>query len=115
MTKNGDQDQALTNFIAEFIYDVAPNHEMEALKEQNQDDDIARWKLFVDESSNQYGCGALVLQTLSSEQMEYAIHIEFKVTNNKAKCGALLAGLRIATELGVKSLDAFSDSQLLIN
>ena len=52
LTKNGDQDQALTNFIAEFIYDVAPNHEMEALKEQNQDDDVAKWNLFVDGSSN---------------------------------------------------------------
>ena len=62
--------------------------------------------MFIDGSSNQHGCGAgLVIQTPSGEQMEYAIHIRFKATNNKAKYEALL----------VESLDAFSDSQLVIN
>ena len=41
--------------------------------------------------------------------------IEFKATTNKAKFKALLAGLRVASKLGVKSLDAFSESQLAVN
>ncbi|GFS36114.1 hypothetical protein Acr_00g0044140 [Actinidia rufa] len=49
--------QTLADFIVEFTHDVAPNPEMEALKEQNQDDAFSNWKLFVDGSSNQYGCG----------------------------------------------------------
>ena len=47
--------------------------------------------------------------------MEYAIHIGFKVTNNKAKYEALLAGLQAAIEIRVDFLDAFSDSQLVVN
>ena len=47
--------------------------------------------------------------------MEYAIRIEFKATNNEAEYEALLAELRVAIELGVESLDAFSDSQLVVN
>ena len=47
--------------------------------------------------------------------MEYVIRIRFKVTNNEAKYEDILAGLRVATELGVESLDAFSDSQLVAN
>ena len=47
--------------------------------------------------------------------MEYVIRIEFKATNNEAKYEAFLIGLRFATELGVESLDAFSDSQLVMN
>ena len=47
--------------------------------------------------------------------MEYAIHIGFKATNNEVEYEALLTRLRVATELGVDSLDAFSDSQLVIN
>ena len=83
----------------------------EALEEQNQDDDIARWKLFVDGSSNQHGYGAgLVLQTPSRDQMEYAIRIGFKATNNEAKYEAFLANLRVATELEVESLDVYNDS-----
>ena len=42
--------------------------------------------------------------------MEYAIRIGFKATNNKAKYEALLVGLRVEIELGVKSLDAFNNS-----
>ena len=51
----------------------------------------------------------------SIEHMEYAIRIGFKANNNKVEYEALLAGLRVATELGVESLDAFSDSQLVVN
>lgn len=47
--------------------------------------------------------------------MEYVIRIGFKATNNKAEYEALLAGLRVATELGVDSLDIFNDSQLVVN
>ena len=47
--------------------------------------------------------------------MEYAIRIRFKTTNNETEYEALLTGLRVASELGVESLDAFSDSQLMVN
>ena len=57
------------------------------------------------------GYGAwLVLQTLSSKQMEYAICIGFNATNNEVEYEVLLAELRVASELGVESFDAFSDS-----
>ncbi|PSR86062.1 Ribonuclease [Actinidia chinensis var. chinensis] len=113
--------QALTNFVVEFTYDVVPKPEenqpeVETLEGQNPDEDLAKWKLFVDRSSNQHGCGArLILQTPSGEHMKYAIHIGFKAINNEAKYETLLAGLRIAIELGMDSLDAFSDSQLVVN
>ena len=42
--------------------------------------------------------------------MEYVICIGFKVTNNEAKYEALIAGLRVVTEMKVDFLDAFSDS-----
>ncbi|GFZ14451.1 hypothetical protein Acr_24g0006410 [Actinidia rufa] len=47
--------------------------------------------------------------------MEYTIRIGFKATNNEAEYKALLAGVKVATELGVESLDAFNDSQLVVN
>ena len=47
--------------------------------------------------------------------MEYAICMGFKATNNEAKYKALLARLRVVTNLRVDSLDAFSDSQLVVN
>ena len=47
--------------------------------------------------------------------MEYAICIGCKATNNDAKYEALLTRLRVTTELGVESLDAYSDSHLIVN
>ena len=65
--------QALADLIAEFTHDFALEPEMTLLEvetneEQTHDEDLAKWKLFMDGLSNQYGCGAgLVLQTPSSE------------------------------------------------
>ncbi|GFY85496.1 molybdenum cofactor sulfurase family protein [Actinidia rufa] len=112
--------QVLADFVAEFTHDVDLEPEItfpevETTKEHNLNEDLAKWKLFVDRSSNQHGCGAgLVLQTPSGEQIEYTICIGFKGTNNEAEYEALLAGLKVATKLGVDSLNAFSDSQLVI-
>ncbi|KAM2392303.1 hypothetical protein ACFX1X_035804 [Malus domestica] len=62
------------------------------------------------------GCGAgLVLTTLDKMAMEYALHFKFKASNNEAEYGARLAGLRLAKHLGVKQIDIFSDSQLVVN
>ncbi|GFS31435.1 hypothetical protein Acr_00g0017290 [Actinidia rufa] len=46
----------------------------------------------------------LVLQTPSGEQMEYVKRIGFRATNNEAEYEALLVGLRVATELRVKTM-----------
>ncbi|GFZ18492.1 hypothetical protein Acr_27g0002310 [Actinidia rufa] len=112
--------QALADFMAKFTHKTALEINVtlpkEAPTKQNSDEDLAKWKLFVDESSNQHGCGAgLVLQTPSSEQIEYAIRLGFRATNNEAGYEALLTVLRVATKLGVDSLEAFSDFQLVVN
>ncbi|GFY95558.1 hypothetical protein Acr_10g0009430 [Actinidia rufa] len=118
--KDGDKSPSLADFMVKSTHETTPELEasppkLETPKEQSSDKDLARWMLFIDGSSNQHGCGAgLVLQTPSSDQMEYAIRIGFKATNNEAKYEALLSGLRVATELGVDSLDVFSDSQLVV-
>ncbi|GFS38239.1 hypothetical protein Acr_00g0056410 [Actinidia rufa] len=90
--------------------------EVETIKEQNPDEGLAKWKLFVDGLSNQHGCGTgFVLQTPSGKQIEYAIRIGFKATNSEATYEALLSRLRAATELGVDALNVFSESQLMVN
>ena len=49
--------QALANFVVEFTYDVASEPdknipEVETLEQPNSNEDLARWKLFVERSSN---------------------------------------------------------------
>jgi ribonuclease HI len=47
--------------------------------------------------------------------MQYVVRLHFPASNNKAEYEALLSGLRIAIELGIKRLDVRGDSQLAID
>ncbi|CAL9019107.1 unnamed protein product [Prunus brigantina] len=72
------------------------------------------WILHVDGASNQQGSGAgLVLTLPEDDETQYALWFGFKASNNEAGYEALLAGLSLASELGVKQLRIFSGSQLV--
>ena len=93
--------QALADFVAKFTYiksDEAPNTSAELAKEvesEEKKDDTTRWKLFIDGSSNHNDCGVgLILQTSSCVQLEYAIHMSFKDTNNEVEYETLLIKLK---------------------
>ena len=60
------------------------------------------------------GAGLLFISPLG-DHMRYVIRLHFPVSNNMAEYEALLSGLRIAIELGVKRLDVRGDSQLIID
>ncbi|XP_059636672.1 uncharacterized protein LOC132278798 [Cornus florida] len=54
------------------------------------------------------------LQTLEGTTLSQAIRLEFSATNNEVEYEALIAGLKLAKELKIKNLMAYSDSQLVI-
>ena len=47
--------------------------------------------------------------------MRYMVRLHFPASNNVAEYEALINGLRIAVELGIRWLDVRDDSQLIIN
>jgi ribonuclease HI len=49
------------------------------------------------------------------KQIRYVLRLHFPASNNVAEYEALVNGLRIAIELGVRRLDAHGDSQLVID
>jgi ribonuclease HI len=49
------------------------------------------------------------------EHMRYAVRSHFPALNNMAEYKALLCGLRIGIETGIKRLDVRGDSQLIID
>ncbi|GKV17254.1 hypothetical protein SLEP1_g27785 [Rubroshorea leprosula] len=75
-----------------------------------------QWTLYVDGSSSSRGSGAgAVLIGPGSFRSEHALKFNFEATNNMAEYEALLLGLRLAAELKVRSLQVYSDSQLIVN
>jgi ribonuclease HI len=60
------------------------------------------------------GAGLLFISPLG-EHMRYAVRLHFPTSNYIAKYEALLCGLIIAIETGIKRLDVRADSQLVID
>jgi ribonuclease HI len=60
------------------------------------------------------GTGLLFISPLG-EHMRYAVRLHFPSSNNMEEYEALLCGLRIAIETGIKRLDVRGDSQLVID
>ena len=74
------------------------------------------WTMFFDGSLMKTGVGAGLLFISSlGKHLRYVLCLHFPASNNVAEYEALVNGLRIAIELGVRRLDARGDSQLVID
>nr|KYP50706.1 Retrotransposable element Tf2 [Cajanus cajan] len=67
-------------------------------------------------SSNSKGGGAgIILEGPNQITVEQSLKFGFKATNNQAEYEALLAGLRLARDLGARRVSCNSDSKLMIS
>nr|GFA11451.1 reverse transcriptase domain-containing protein [Tanacetum cinerariifolium] len=74
------------------------------------------WILFTDGSFCKNGSKAgLILTNLEGVEFAYALRFKFDATNNEAEYEALIIGLRIAEQIGVKNLQENADSRLVAN
>ena len=98
--------QILADFVAEWTDTQLPPPQIQA----------ECWTMYFDGSVMKTGDGAgLLFISPLGEHMWYVIRLHFPASNNMAEYEALLSGLRIAIELGVKCLDVCGDSQLVID
>jgi ribonuclease HI len=74
------------------------------------------WTLYFDGSVMKTGADAgLLFISPLEEHMRYAVRLHFPASNNMVEYEALLCGLRITIETGIKHLDVRGDSQLVID
>jgi ribonuclease HI len=74
------------------------------------------WTMFFDGSLMKTGAGTgLLFISPLGKHLRYVLRLHFPASNNVAEYEALVNGLRIAIELGVRRLDARGDSQLVID
>ena len=98
--------QILADFIAEWTDTQLPPPQIQA----------ECWTMYFDGSVMKIGAGAGILFISPlGVHIRYMIRLHFPASNNMAEYEALLSGLRIAIELGVKRLDVRGDSQLVID
>ena len=96
--------QALTDFIADWT---------EAIEKTPLPESEYRIMHF-DGSKMKKGSGAgVVLKSPRGDTLSYVLQIHFNATNNIAEYEALLHGLHIAKDLGVKYILCYGDSDLV--
>jgi ribonuclease HI len=72
-------------------------------------------KLFFDGSTCREGQGVgVVLVSPKGAIFEQSVRLEYYCTNNQAEYEAILLGLQILSSMGVKHVEAFSDSLLVM-
>ncbi|GKF81985.1 reverse transcriptase domain-containing protein, partial [Tanacetum coccineum] len=103
--------QILADFIIESPEEESPDELMAEPEELPEP-----WTLFTDGSSCIDNSEAgLILTNPEGVEFTYAMRFRFEATNNEAAYEALIAGLRIAEQMGVKNLQANVDSRLVAN
>ncbi|GKA88111.1 reverse transcriptase domain-containing protein [Tanacetum coccineum] len=74
------------------------------------------WTLFTDGSLCIYGSDTgLILTSPEGTEFTYALRFQFTASNNEAEYEALIAGLWIATQMGVRNVHVSVDSKLVAN
>jgi ribonuclease HI len=98
--------QVLADFLAEWTDTQLPTTPIQP----------ELWTMYFDGSlmKTEAGAGLLFVSPLG-KHLRYVIRLHFPASNNMADYEALVNGLRIAVELGVRRLDAHGDSQLIID
>jgi ribonuclease HI len=105
MPRKAIKSQILADFVAEWT-----DTQLSPLQIQAK-----CWTLYFDGSVMKIGAGAgLLFISPLGEHMRYAVRLHFPASNNMAEYEALLCGLKISIETGIKCLDVRGDSQLVI-
>ncbi|KAL7589956.1 hypothetical protein Lser_V15G41281 [Lactuca serriola] len=107
--------QALADFLLEIPDGGNPAKEkVWVVKEAPTGD--GSWTLYTDGAPSREGSGAgLILTSPEGEEVTYALRFDFHTSNNEAEYEALLAGLRLAKQMGAKVVTALTDSRLAAN
>ncbi|GJY97725.1 reverse transcriptase domain-containing protein [Tanacetum coccineum] len=101
--------QILADFLVEKPDENPPNTPVVATPPEP-------WTLFTDGSSCVDGSGAgLILTSPEGTEFTYALRFQFTASNNEAEYEALIAGLRIAAQMGVQNVQVNVDSKLVAN
>ncbi|XP_020202196.1 uncharacterized protein LOC109787995 [Cajanus cajan] len=72
------------------------------------------WTMRVDGSSNGQGSGAnIILESPSGITLEQSLRFGFRALNNQAEYEALLAGMRLAAEMGARKVTCWTESKVV--
>ncbi|KAK8934446.1 hypothetical protein KSP39_PZI014383 [Platanthera zijinensis] len=96
--------QAVADFLVDYTVEV----------KEAETSPVGAWEMLVDGASgkNSFG-GGMVLVSPEGTRIEQALKVHFILTNNQAEYEAIIAGLRLARELGIQDIKVSTDSMIV--
>lgn len=92
------------------------NWPLPSITKPNHKDDNEVWQLFFDGSRSRQGVGGGVILVSPQGIKYYSPFIfQFACSNNSAEYEALIHGLHLSRKRGIKNLQVFGDSELIVN
>jgi hypothetical protein len=108
--------ESLKSIKGQVVVDFIVEHSID----QNSDKScnlvsIRPWKLFFDGLACREGQGVgIVLISPRGAVFEQSVYLEYFCTNNHAEYEAIMLGLQILSSMGIKHVEAFGDSLLVV-
>ena len=94
--------QALADFLAEMIHP--------------RETHPGEWTIYVDDSSNDKGCGAgVILETSEGISIEYSLKFNLLTSNNQVEYETCIVGIRVVKEMGASAITVCSYSKLIVS
>ena len=115
VTQKSIKGRAIAEHLAQ-----CPSEEAKAIDFEFPDENIlviqsVMWKMYFDGASNRHGSGiGILLVSPTDSHIPISIKLQFSTTNNMAEYEACILGLEAAISLGIKVLEVYGDSALII-
>jgi ribonuclease HI len=115
VTQKSIKGRAIAEHLAQ-----CPSEEAKAINFEFPDENILviqsiMWKMYFDGASNRHGSGiGILLVSPTDSHIPISIKLQFSTTNNMAEYEACILGLEATISLGIKVLEVYGDSALII-
>ena len=100
----------------QILADFLADHPCDDMPKEAQYVALVPWKFYFDGSRAKQGAGVgIILESPQGVKTQLAFIVEKVCSNNQVEYEALVLGLEILLQMGIRNVKVFGDSQLVIN
>ena len=116
MTQKSVKERAIVDHLAHCSPEEAEEIQGDYPDEDIMGIEVESWKMYFDKATNQNGSGiGVLLISPQGTHIPFFGRLNFPATNNATEYEAFIMGLQAALSLGVKELEVYGDSALIIS
>ena len=116
VTQKSVKGRAIADHLAHCSPEEAEEIQGDFLDKDIMEVEVESWKMYFDGATNQDGSGiGVLLISPKGTHIPFSSRLNFPATNNATEYQACIMGLQAALGLGVKELEVYGDSALIIS